>query len=329
LSSLELLERAPTAVGLVATGRAMATRLTVHVPRSAQRTADPTTLDDAVARALAVFSEVDRTCTRFDPESPLMRANRSPQRWHTVPVELFDALTEAKRAHDVTGGRFDPRVLGALVALGYDRTLPFGKVDVAVDGVRAQGRGARPGPWRPRFRAATCEVLVGRDPVDLGGIGKGLAVRWASAALRPTARDFLVEAGGDCYCAGDGPDGDAWLVGVEDPSAPTGHVAILALRDLAATTSSVRLRRWRSAGERVHHLIDPATGRPAGKGLLSVTVVGGDPARAEVWSKSLFVAGASGIAALAERRGIAAMWVTERASTAWSTAMQRHVRWHQ
>jgi FAD:protein FMN transferase len=328
LSSLDLLEREAASSELVARGRAMATRLTVRVPALATTTSIASRLDEAVARALAVFSDVDRTCTRFIADSPLMRANRSPARWHVVPRELFCALSEAKRAHDATAGRFDPRVLDCLVALGYDRTLPFERGDVAVDRAPLPRRASRPGPWRPRFRSATSEVLLGRDPVDLGGIGKGLAVRWASDAMRSTVSDFLVEAGGDCYCAGEGPDEGVWLVGVEDPNAPAEHVAVLALRDRAATTSSVRLRRWRAGGERVHHLIDPATGRPGGRGLLSVTVVGDDPATAEVWSKALFVAGAAELAALADRRHVAALWVTERGDCRWSPSMERYVRWH-
>lgn len=304
----------------------MATRLTVRVARPALGGADAPSLDRAVEDALSVFCDVDRTCTRFDAHSALMRANRSPGRWHVVPPELFSALVEAKQAHDATSGRFDPRVLCSLVALGYDRTLPFHDGDLSVDyGPTAAARPS--GPWRPRFRAGSAEVWLGREPVDLGGIGKGLAVRWASERLLRTTSDFLIEAGGDCYCAGHGADDDDWLIGIEDPNAPSEHVAVLALRDRAATTSSVRLRRWRAGGQRVHHLIDPATGRPGGKGLLSVTVVGRDPARAEVWSKALFVAGAMDIAALAQRRGIPAMWVTELGRCSWSTAMTAHLRW--
>lgn len=58
----------------------------------------------------------------------------------------------------------------------------------------------------------------------------------------------------------------------------------------------------------VHHLIDPATGEPAGAGLLAVTVLWPDPAWAEVWSKTLFLAGKDGIAVEARRRGLAAWW---------------------
>jgi len=102
---------------------------------------------------------------------------------------------------------------------------------------------------------------------------------------------------------------------------------VLALTDRACATSSIRVRRWRSNGRDVHHLIDPRTGAPGGTGLAAVTVVDQDPALAEVWSKSLFLAGADGIEALADHRGLAALWVTEEGSLGLSAAMHPFVIW--
>ena len=325
---------------IVLQGRAMATAVTVRVP--VPGTAPPERrheLEAAARSALAVFGDVEAACTRFDPDSPLIRANRSPGRWHRVPPVLLEAIAEAKRAHDATGGRVDPRVLRQLVALGYDRTLPFGRADVdLVPAPRSRGSGGAghpSGAWRPRLRHGTGEVLIGSDPIDLGGIGKGLAVRLAAARLARAGSDHLVDAGGDCVCAGEAPGGGPWLVGVEDPTVPgtddagepAGPLAVLALSDRAVATSSIRLRRWRSAGAPVHHLIDPRTGRPGGAGLLAVTVAGDDPAVAEAWSKALFLAGRRGIADLARRRQLAALWVDDHRQVALTAGMQRYVRW--
>lgn len=325
---------------IVLQGRAMATAVTVRVP--VPDTAPPGRrheLEAAARSALAVFGEVEVACTRFDPDSPLMRANRSPDRWHRVPHVLLVAIAEAKRAYDATGGRVDPRILRQLVALGYDRTLPFGRTDIRLEPApqpRGTGGGAHPsGAWRPRLRHGTGEVLIGADPIDLGGIGKGLAVRLAAARLARVGADYLVDAGGDCTCAGEAPGGGPWLVGVEDPASPgpggegepSGPLAVLAVSNRAVTTSSTRLRRWRAAGAPVHHLIDPRTGRPGGAGLLAVTVVGDDPAVAEAWSKALFLAGRHGIAELARRRQLAALWIDDRRQVDLTAGMGRYVRW--
>ncbi|HVB06718.1 MAG TPA: FAD:protein FMN transferase [Acidimicrobiales bacterium] len=305
----------------------MATRVTVTVP-SHECTAGATErLHSAIAAATSVFHEVDRACTRFVPTSPLMESNRSPHRWHHVPETLFRAIAEAKQAHDITGGRFDPRVLRRLVALGYTRTLPFGNGDLSVRAEPLRGGHAASMPWRPRLRHASLEVLLGADPIDLGGIGKGLAVRWSSEILAKSVASFLVEAGGDCYCAGLADDDEPWRIAVEDPTGNLEPIAVLSVRDRAVTTSSTRLRRWVAGSRRVHHLIDPATGEPGGRGLVAVTVVGRDPARSEVWSKALFISGRSEIAAVAHRHAIAALWIDEEGSLAMSKAMERYVQW--
>jgi FAD:protein FMN transferase len=307
--------------------RAMACDVAVHVPEDAAAALD----EDVLDRALGVFRSVHRACTRFEADSPLMRANAAPDRWHRVPAVLFEAVREAQAAHVRTRGRFDPRVLTDLERLGYDRSLGFERgavhTPVATAGGRPDGRRGRR-PWRPRFRGGTrCELHLGGDPVDLGGIGKGLALRWAADRLRRSVAPFLIDAGGDTVCRGPGVDGDGWRVGVEDPSGADGPVAVLAVADRAVATSSVRLRRWTAGGAPAHHLIDPRTGRPGGRGLAAVTVVAADPAAAEVQTKALFLAGADGIADEAARRSVAALWVAADGSATSSRAMDRYVVW--
>ena len=277
-----------------------------------------------------VFRGVESSCTRFDPASPLMQANAAGDAWHEVPELCYAALTEAATAHQATGGRFDPRVLSDLRELGYDRSLPFGSgpIDLAAPPASAKPATLRfRAPWRPGFDASRTAVRIGRIPVDLGGIGKGLAVRWAADRLRGQAEAFLVEAGGDLVTAGPGPSGEGWRAGVEDPRGGTAPVAVLDVTDLGCATSSIRLRSWRVGGRTVHHILDPVTGEPGGPGLLSVTVVGEDPAAAEVWSKTLFLAGAAGIADAAASRGLAALWVDEAGRMSISPAMSAHLLW--
>ena len=310
------------ATNVLGATRAMATDITVH----GMANADVVT-QRAVHDALEQFHEVESACTRFDPKSPLMQVNARPNRWHSVPPTLFRAIQEAYRAHQRSKGRFDPRVLRSLVGLGYDGRLTFSSDDVEVAEDPGALRAVR-GPWRPRFRGGPHpQVQLGREPVDLGGIGKGLAIRWAQDRLEADVDEFLIDAGGDIACRGGGPDGQGWLVAVENPRNGLGPLAVVALRDTACATSSIRLRRWRSGGRRVHHLVDPRTGRPGGAGLLAVTVIAPDPADAEVSSKSLFLEGARGISGAARRANAAALWVRSDGSVGETPAFGDHVIW--
>ena len=309
--------------------RAMASQVTLHV-------VDPgPVVDRAFAEAEAVFREVERTCSRFDPDSDLVRVNARPDGWHEVPPRLADALTEAVRAHEETAGLFDPRVLETLLAWGSKDSLP----DADSPRVRAVGLGRRcfggesrsplSGTWRPRIEREgdRYRVTLGGVPVDLGGIGKGLAVRWAAAALAAAGRGSLVDAGGDLAFSGAAPDGGAWRVGVEDPFGGEAPVLVLVLRDGACATSSIRRHRWTWADQQVHHLVDPRTNQPGGRGLAAVTVADPDPARSEVWSKALFLTGAESIAARADDLGLAAAWVGLDGREGVSAAMEPLTIW--
>jgi thiamine biosynthesis lipoprotein len=172
---------------------------------------------------------------------------------------------------------------------------------------------------RSATAAGRSRVRVPAAPLDMGGIGKGLALRWAAAHaidVLPEGAGLLLEAGGDIVAAGWPPPG-GWLVGIEDPvadGAPDAEpIAVVVVRAGAVATSSVRVRRWIGPdGRPVHHLVDPRTGEPARTGLIAVTVASGDPAWAEVWSKALFLAGRERIADEARQRGLAAWWVDDR-----------------
>jgi thiamine biosynthesis lipoprotein len=285
---------------------AMSTTVTLSV------VAAPVAGRSALAEARAAIERVEADCTRF-ADSPLVRVNAAPDQWHVVPPELYLALEQAARAHVLTGGLFDPRVLRTLVALGYDRSLPFreGPVSVAAPAAVPPAPPAAGGPWRPNFDPARLAIHLGGSPVDLGGIGKGIAVDRAALELAETGGAHLVDAGGDCRFGGNGPDGGGWRVAVEDPFGSGGPLAVLRADDLGVATSSVRLRTWRSGDRRVHHIVDPRSGTSAETGLRAVTVLGPSTATAEVWAKALLIAGPAEAPDLAATVDLAALWIDD------------------
>ncbi len=286
-------------------------------------TEDPHALFTEVS---GLFASVEAQCTRFDPDSDLMRANRAGSQWCSVGQYCLDALVAAADAYRHAAGWFDPRVLRSLTALGYDRSQAFAAGDLQLTG-SADGTALPTEPWLPRLDPAGGRVAVGPDPVDLGGIGQGLAVRWAAALLTGRSPAFCLDAGGDCHLGGSGPDGDGWHVGVEDPRGGEAPVAVLRLADTACATSSTRLRRWQVDGRTVHHLVDPRTGTSGGDGLLAVTVVAPDAADAEVWSKVLFLHGAARIGAAAAEHAIAALWIADDGTLTVSDRLAPSVVW--
>jgi thiamine biosynthesis lipoprotein len=277
-------------------GRAMASPLRLSVAGESPAGAAGT----AWAEVLDEFAASEQAMSRFRETSALTILNRAAGSGRAVRVDrrLERAVVIADRARRRTGGRFDPRVLMDLERLG-DRGVPIPGATIPEE---------RPGP-QPIARHVGRGWLSIDRPLDLGGIGKGLALRWSATRIRAVGVErFLLDAGGDLVVAGPGPDGGPWLIGVEDPAGGADRV-IIGIVNGGVATSSLRRRQWVHGGRHVHHLLDPRTGEPAGDGLAAVTVVAADPAWAEVRSKALFVGGRRAIAADARADGLAAWWI--------------------
>jgi thiamine biosynthesis lipoprotein len=235
------------------------------------------------------FERLEAMLSRFRPDSELSRLNRDGR--ILAPPDLERVVGLALEARERTAGRFDPTVYDALARAGYDRSFEQVEPDAAAD-AEDDGR-----------QVARCGGRVTIDPttglieiesgfhIDLGGIGKGYAVDRAIEILAVVG-PCLVNAGGDLAVRGDRP----WPIGVED--GPT-----LELTSGAIATSGRDRRHWRRGDEERHHLIDPATGRPAQTDLLRVTVVASTATEADVLAKTLFLGGeqeaaAAGVPAL-------------------------------
>ncbi len=239
-----------------------------------------------------LFATVEATLSRFEPESELSHLNRSTRRPFRASPLLFTVVSEALKAARDSNGLFDPTVLRALEAAGYDRS--FEKV---LDRTAEPGRpavSAAAGRWREVVLDAERQTITLPEDcgLDLGGIAKGWTVDQAARLLaRRGFRHFAVDAGGDLYAAGRQADGAPWLVGVEDPRAPERDLMLLRVEDCAVATSSVCRRRWVLHGRAYHHLIDPRSGEPAHSGVLSATVLAPTVARAEVLAKVVLLLG--------------------------------------
>ncbi len=247
---------------------------------------DATNARRALAAGRAEIESCEQSLTRFDPASDLSRMNRHAGEWVEVDARLVDALRVARLARAATGGRFDPTILPALVAAGYDRTFE-----------ELEERSALPhAGWRSggEIEIASDAHLVRVERgtmVDLGGIGKGFSASRALEAMREAWDGLpgaLVDLGGDVAVSGVPPERGPWRIAIADPRQPDVTLGVLGLEDGAVATSGRSARRF-GPGRSLHHLIDPRTGAPATAGPLAVTVVARDAAWAEAHATALAI----------------------------------------
>jgi thiamine biosynthesis lipoprotein len=241
---------------------------------------------DAAEAVSARLHDLERRWSRFRDESELSRLNGAAGRPSVVGVETADLIERSVWAWRRTGGLFDPTVLAAVRAAGYDRSFDelAGRTTIA----------ARPGLPAPGAAAITVDRATGLVELpsgvglDPGGIGKGLAADLcATAAVDAGADAALVSVGGDLRVAGTPPE-HGWEVEIDH------HVvapARLNLHQGALATSSTLRRRWSTDSGTAHHVIDPRTGRPTDGPVVAVSVVAGQAWWAEALATALLVAG--------------------------------------
>lgn len=244
--------------------------------------------------------ELERRWSRFDPDSEISRVNRGGGRRLPISRDTHLVLAAGLDAWASTGGLFDPTVHDAMVAAGYDRT--FAEVP-------------RVGPATAPIAAPGCagiELLPDsvRVPegvhIDLGGIGKGVAADVVVEELLDRGTEGVcVNVGGDLRAAGRGPTADGWIVAIADPFFPERQVMRLALDAGAVATSSTVRRRWWRAGQAIHHIVHPSTGRSVKSRVAAATVIAGRAAGAEVLAKLVLLDEARGVAALRDARASA------------------------
>jgi FAD:protein FMN transferase len=260
---------------------------------------DPDGLDAARAAVREVVSEIDQACSRFREDSEITALGHSGGAPVKVSPLLFEAVRAAVRAAELTDGDVDPTLGAALRALGYDRDF---------DEVRRGGPARVRVSTVPGWRAIVLDELTHTIQVpegvelDLGATAKALAAdRAAADAHAATGAGVLVSLGGDMAFGGDPPDG-GWRVRVTDDHRAGTSAAgqWISLHTGGLATSSVQVRRWLTDEGPVHHLLDPATGRPAEPCWRTVSVCAGTCLDANIASTAAIVRGEPAVEWLSE-----------------------------
>lgn len=249
---------------------------------------------EAAKRAARRMCEWHAQFSRFDASSELCALNADAR--ETVPVSpmmaLFvDAAIEVAMS---TGGLIDPTLLDEINAAGYERSFAAPSLPVR-DALRgAPPRGPAAASPTSRWREINVDRearTVARPPgvrIDSGGIAKGLFADALSASLHGH-RSFAVDAAGDLRFGGT----HAGERDVRVSSPFDGSVLhTFRLAHGAAATSGITNRSWLDRdGRPAHHILDPASGKPAFTGVLQATALAPTGLEAEALAKAALLSG--------------------------------------
>ncbi len=232
--------------------------------------------------------------SRFESGSELSRLNADPRRVVPVSPTMARFVAAAVGAAVASGGLVDPTLIGELEYAGYRDDFSWQALPLARALLLAPGRvAASPaaGAMWASIDVDRAARTVTRPPgvrVDSGGVFKGLCGDMLAGVLG--AHDsFAIDAAGDVRFGGRAGWGRP--VRVASPFDDS-VLHVFELVSGAAATSGIGRRSWMGAdGGPAHHLLNPATGRPAFTGVVQVTALAPTGVEAETRSKAALLSG--------------------------------------
>lgn len=240
------------------------------------------TLDEAEDR----ISELEHLLSVTDENSEIYAVNHSEGTSVALSTDTENVLSFALEMARKTNGALEPTIYPVLTAWGFTTEsyqIPTReKINQLLQSVDFH---------KVQIKNHSLALPDGMQ-LDLGAVAKGYTGDEIANLLKNSGvTSAIINLGGNVQTIGTRPDGSMWRVGLKAPDAD-GHIGILEVSDCAVITSGGYQKYFIGEdGKQYHHIIDPATGRPAESGLVFVTIIGKEGKLCDALSTALFVMG--------------------------------------
>ncbi len=291
--------------------QAMATRFEIVLHGD-----NPVALRAAGEEALDEIERWDARLSLYRPTSLAAHVNaRAAVEPVRVDALFFRLLQDIQKLSRETEGAFDITIAPLMRCWGFTK----GEGRVPERKALAEAR-TKVGMHLVELDPADFTVRFLREGVmlDFGAIGKGYALERAAGLLREAGiASAILHGGTSTVCAiGRPPDADSWKVGIEYPpessTVPPPLLATVPLRDTALSVSAVWGRSFQKGQTTYGHVIDPRTGKPQRRTLMTAVVLP-SATEADALSTALLVAGIKGRAGIEALHSEVRSLVVERA----------------
>ena len=239
---------------------------------------------------MQVLGAVDASLSMFNPQSLISRMNRGEE---AVADTLFeDVFRQARAISQATDGAFDPTVAPLVNAWGFgfkEGALPD---SAAIDSLVALV-----GWQRVELRDRRLHKADPRMILDFSAIAKGYGADCVARLFeRRGIGNYMIEIGGEIVCRGLNPKGEPWKIGINKPTEANDGAAselqtTLSLTDCAMATSGNYRNYFVKDGVKYAHTINPRTGCPVQRSILSSTVLAPTCAMADGFATAFMVVG--------------------------------------
>jgi len=269
------------------------------------------------------YTEIDRIenlLSTYKPDSEISNINRRAGQ-HAVKIssETFDLIRLAIHHSMISDGAFDI----TYESVGYQYDLKKNKKpnDTTIKRLLPA--------INYRHIVLRYPTIFFKNPnvkINLGGIGKGYAIENAAALLKTCGiNEAIISAGGDSKILGD-HHGKEWIIGIQHPRQKNKLALRIPLSNIAISTSGDYERYYMDNGKRIHHIINPKTGKPSSQSW-SASVIGNDATVTDALSTTVFILGEKkGLELINSLDGIDAIVIDAKGKVHYSNGLKAYAQ---
>lgn len=239
----------------------------------------------------SILDVVNQSINTYLPNSEITTFNNGIGAFTYKLPYLLPVLEKSREVFTASSGAFDPTVFPLVNAWGFGPAEPLNSGNLRVDSIRDFV-----GFELIQFNADSLWKTDPRTQLDFGGIGQGFGADVVTEFLKAKGIvNMLVELGGEGMACGKNLKTEKpWEIGILDPASTRDNLffkAYISLENKSFTTSGNYFNYREVNGIKFSHSIDPDTGYPSKKAILSASVFSKDAITADAWATAFIVMG--------------------------------------
>jgi FAD:protein FMN transferase len=271
------------------------------------------------AKIKAIYLTKQKIFSRFESNSELSKLNKNLDVFQRASPDMIFLAKRALCYNKASGGFYDPRIIGILEHIGYDkdfRLKDFSNIDLPPVFFAAKTG------LDEELKIKNGRLLFG-ERMDFSGIAKGYITDCAAKFLKKEGwKNFLVDSGGDMFAAGKNGEGNRWRIEIEGVSR---EKLMLEISEKGIATSGISRKKWQIKGKKFHHLVNPKDPNNFSYALRTVSVIDRDTENADGRAKTLILMGKEKGLQFAKKNKIAAIFLDYKGSVLISPEAKRYI----
>ncbi len=234
---------------------------------------------------------VNKSINTYDSSSEVSQFNRSKKGIAFKLPYLYPPIKKAEEVFAISHGAFDPTVMPLVNVWGFGPAKQLRPDSAMIDSIKVFV-----GFTKLKLTSDSVTKQDERVQLDFGGIGQGYGADVVTEFLKSKGiTNMLVELGGEGMAVGKNLKSEKpWEIGILDPNSTQENQffkAYISLENKSFTTSGNYFNYREVDGKKYSHTIDPFTGFPAQRAILSASIFSADCTTADAWGTALMVMG--------------------------------------